>query len=62
MRILLLIRQLSVGGAERQVCLLAEALRGYRFWLMGAVFGALYFAVLLGVVWPWLEAMPIIRR
>ncbi|MFO1219486.1 MAG: DASS family sodium-coupled anion symporter [Burkholderiaceae bacterium] len=33
-----------------------------RFWLMGAVFGALYFAVLLGVVWPWLEAMPIIRR
>jgi citrate:succinate antiporter/L-tartrate/succinate antiporter len=29
-----------------------------RFWLLGMCFGAVYFVVLLGVVWPWLVAWP----
>lgn len=29
-----------------------------RFWALGLCFGALYFAVLLGVVWPWLALLP----
>jgi len=32
-----------------------------QFWRLGAVFGAVYFLVLLGLVWPWLATMPIIR-
>lgn len=32
-----------------------------RFWALGACFGAIYFGVLLAVVWPWLAAAPIIR-
>jgi citrate:succinate antiporter/L-tartrate/succinate antiporter len=32
-----------------------------RFWLLGAVFGAVYFVVLLLVVWPWLANAPIAR-
>jgi citrate:succinate antiporter/L-tartrate/succinate antiporter len=32
-----------------------------RFWALGACFGALYFGVLLVVVWPWLAAAPLIR-
>lgn len=33
-----------------------------RFWLLGAAFGAVYFVVLLVVVWPWLATAPVIRR
>ncbi|HSB22591.1 MAG TPA: DASS family sodium-coupled anion symporter [Burkholderiaceae bacterium] len=32
-----------------------------RFWLLGAVFGVVYFGALLAVTWPWLRAAPIIR-
>jgi citrate:succinate antiporter/L-tartrate/succinate antiporter len=32
-----------------------------RFWALGAIFGLLYFAVLVGVVWPWLGWAPVVR-
>lgn len=33
-----------------------------RFWLLGTLFGAIYFAVLLGVAWPWLAWSGIVSR
>lgn len=36
-------------------------LRRGEFWALGAVFGALYFGVLLAVIWPWLSWGPVLR-